>query len=140
MQINNWNDAEDYFEKKVAEQGKDAFLYKITDTKSVNRGRKINKVIAKKTPADYIVTCGDTFYAEVKYCSNAKAFPFSYLTQGQLVYMRKQIVAGGKYNVYIYNSVEKVWYTATGLQIIDKMDFENKKSIPYTELTKLEWN
>lgn len=138
--IKTWEDSEAEFKKMIDAMGKKAYLHRITDTKEVNRGKmRGQKVIVKKTPADWILTYdGRMFYAEVKFCSNKTSFPLSALTEGQSVALIRQRAAGGQYKIFVYHSVTDTWYiiTETRVQITEE---SGRKSIPWKELEYAKW-
>lgn len=135
--VKSWEEAEKEFER-ILERihgKKNVFIHRVTDSKEIRRAAG-NKILVKKTPADYIVTAqGTMFYAEVKYCSNRTSFPLSALTTGQHVAIKRQNAAGGIYLVFIYNSNDKTWYTLSGGEIENLLD-ANKKSIKWKDLLK----
>ena len=136
-----WQDSEKDFEEKIASLGKKAFLHRITDTKEVNRGKNFGKkTIVKAQPSDYTLTWNNNMaYAEVKHCSNETSFPFSNFTKGQMIAMRKQNAAGGKYLVFIYHAIEDTWYLLSGQLILGVID-EGNKSIPWNKIGHKKWN
>ena len=124
--------SETMFEMKIKSLGKRAYLHRITDTREVSRGK--NKVIVKKTPADWVLTWERGMgYAEIKSCSSNTSFPFSTLTQGQVAAMHMQVAAGGNYWVFIHHKMTNQWYMLTGSMIVNQMKL-GIKSIKWKEM------
>ncbi len=131
---NDGTTSEDIFEKLVANNHPNAFLYRIADQKELSRGNKLKGVVTRSTPSDYILTIGkDMLYAEVKSCSNATSFPFSQFTPGQNAAMFKQQRAGGWYWIWVHNVLTDNWYLLQGWEVL-KTRADGKNSLKWTEM------
>ena len=138
---NNGVDAEKTFvERWETRYGKEVYVEKLTDTKSMRRTTGGFQVQAPSVPSDYIVTLkGEMWYAEVKSCSNKTSFPFSQFTKSQRAAMVKQRAAGGRYMVYIYNTNTGEWYEVSGPVLLDMEKETNCKSIKWEEMAGTRW-
>lgn len=135
---NDGSNSEAIFKHKIGLYGKNAFLYKITDTKEANRGAKSNRLKVKATPADFLLTwpngCG---YAEVK-STTGDAFSLSMLTPSQFAAAIRQERAGGRYWVFIHQIVNDTWHVVGESKIV-LLHEGSKKSIKLKDLGEYKW-
>jgi penicillin-binding protein-related factor A (putative recombinase) len=132
------NEAEQDFEDYWKGQGKDAYLDRPVDAAflvGLNRGKK---VAAPKATSDWIVTCGETFYAEVKQSENPNLFPFANIKSHQLGRGQRIARAGGRYDFFIKSLVHDKWYRVPALVIQELVD-AGKKSVNWKELEPYLW-
>lgn len=126
-----WDEAEKEFEGFYRKKGN--YLYAFEDTREALRTGGSRRVFTKARPSDYLVTSeGVTFFAEVKYCSNATSFPFSNIAPEQFAAALQCTMAKGLYLFFIKSSITNLWYKVPASVILEL--WETQRSIKWTEL------
>jgi hypothetical protein len=108
------------FEAYWEQQGKAAYLFRLTDAAEVagmNAGRFST---VKKQPADYLLLDrGRLGFAEVKSTENPKGFRLSMLTEYQLGTMQRVTAAGGGYDVFVRRlGPAAAWYRVPAVAVL----------------------
>jgi hypothetical protein len=127
---------QEFEERLLLRYGKRCFIYRITDqAHSVGKAGKVSGIKEDARPSDFIVTIeGTTFYAEVK-STHEPRFAKDMLTIVQKATLKQQIVAGGRYDVYVHDMVGDKWYIVSGAEFLAEPD---RKSWKWSEMQP--WN
>jgi penicillin-binding protein-related factor A (putative recombinase) len=122
--------SEDLFQTLFIKYGKQAYLFKLTDTKEVS-GMNKRMVKTKEQPADFLICInGETSFAEVKSSENEVSFPFGNIRTGQIAHARRFMAAGGTYWFYILRVKTLSWFRVPAAVILDCP----KSSLKWSEL------
>ncbi|WCD44182.1 putative holliday junction-specific endonuclease [Xylophilus phage Lumi] len=125
-----WEKAQEDF--KAFYPGKRNYIFEFHDARQVMGALKSTRVFTASHPADFIVTSnGETFYAEVKSCSNETSFPFSMIKRSQWIAATMQLAAGGLYFFFIKSEVLGTWFKVPAKVLLD---IESRKSITWKDL------
>lgn len=123
----------DFEARLLARYGKCVFIYRIPD-QADSYGRNARLVLEDPRPSDYIVTInGVMAYAECK-STHEPRFAKSMLRARQLGAMKRQIAAGGNYDVYVHDKTNDRWYVVSGYEFLAEPE---RKSWKFSELR--EW-
>lgn len=128
--IETWKDVEKAFEGFFVGYGKNAAVFRLTDT-AMAKANGGGFVAAQ--PSDYIVLLqGQWMFAEVKSSKDAKAFHFKNIRKGQLAASRRTVAAGGTYLFFVYSFELKQWFCVPA-QVVHTI-LREKKSMTWAEL------
>lgn len=134
--MESWKSAEKEFETFFDRYGKNAWVFRLTDTAAA-KATSGKKAFVQAQPSDYIVVCqGDTFFAEVKSSGEKVSFPHSNIQKRQLAAARRVLKAGGQYMFFIKSLFFGKWFLVPAQVIISS----SKKSTRWSEIAKYEWN
>ena len=129
----------EFVRKMEAAYGKNVFIHRFLDINEVKGMTGSGFVTAN--PSDYVVTWNGTmFYAEVKSMSikTSKSFSFSHFTKAQVAGMKRQLAAGGLYNIYLHILETNQWYMFPAA-LVERIKESGKKSITLNELENMKW-
>lgn len=127
-----WKQAEKDFEGFFAKYGKEASVFRLTDTAAAKATGGKGAFVAAQ-PADYIcVVEGQWFFAEVKSTKDTNSFHFANIRKGQIAAARRTIAAGGAYLFFVKAEEYDQWYCIPGPVITNTL--RQKKSMTWTEL------
>lgn len=127
--------AEKDFEGFFAKQGKDAFVFRLTDTAAAKAMNGKAAFVAAQ-PSDYIVVSkGETMFCEVKSSKSPTSFPHSNIQKNQLAAARRIIKAGGTYVFFLKAYALNKWFIVPAQVIINA----TKKSTSWSDITSYEW-
>jgi penicillin-binding protein-related factor A (putative recombinase) len=125
-----WKLAEKSFEGFFASYGKEAAVFRLSDT-AMSKATGGGFVAAQ--PSDYIcVVKGQWFFAEVKSTKDKNAFHFSNIRKGQIAASRRTVAAGGAYLFFVKSEELEQWYCIPGPVVHDTL--RAKKSMTWNEL------
>lgn len=130
-----WKNTEEEFEGIFTANGKDAFVFRLSDTAAAKAtGGK--GAFVKAQPSDFIVTNkGHTFYAEVKSARDEISFPHSNIRPFQMASSRRIVKAGGDFVFFLKNLLTNQWYCVPA-QVIHAAE---KKSTRWADIEQYKW-
>jgi len=125
-----WKQAEKDFEGFFKPLGKDAAVFRLSDTAAA---KATGGGFVAPQPSDYIcVVKGETFLAEVKSTEDKKSFHFSNIRKGQIAASRRSAAAGGTYLFFIKSEELGQWYCLPAEVVFETL--RAKKSMTWNEL------
>lgn len=125
-----WKQAEKDFEAFFDPYGKEAAVFRLTDT-AMSKATGGGFVAAQ--PADYVVVVqGQWFFAEVKATKDDKAFHFKNIRKGQIAASRRTVAAGGTYLFFVKSMVLDRWHCIPAEVVHTTL--RQKKSMTWDEL------
>jgi penicillin-binding protein-related factor A (putative recombinase) len=128
-----WKIAEKNFEAHFEQYGKEAAVFRLTDTATAKATAGRHAFIVAQ-PSDYMVIVkGDTFFAEVKSTSDDRAFHFGNIQKKQIASSRRIVKAGGSYLFFIKALSLDQWYCVPA-QVIHNTIANNTKHLKCAQL------
>lgn len=124
MAKNTGKTSEDIFENALTAVG--AFVLRNTDLYDAAKKR----LVTGNKPSDFLVTYGETWYAEVKSIESGNRFSFSSIQQEQWRVATRVNKAGGKYFFYLHFMAEDQWFKVPASVILQS----DKKSLTITDV------
>lgn len=125
MVKNNGKTSEDIFEEALTASG--AFVLRNTDLYDATK----KKLVTGRKPSDFLVTAGETWYAEVKSIETSNRFNFSSIQPEQWRVATRVNRAGGKYFFYLHFMAEDQWFKVPASVILQS----DKKSLTIADVT-----
>ena len=134
--MQHWKKAEKDFEASFAQYGKEAAVFRLTDT-AMAKANGGGFVAAQ--PADYIVVLkGQWFFAEVKSTKDPKAFHFNNIRKGQIAASRRTVAAGGTYLFFVKSEELNQWFCIPAHVVHTTL--RQKKSMTWNELEPYQYD
>jgi len=133
-----WKKAEQAFEAHFEQYGKDAAVFRLTDTAAAKATGGARAFVAAQ-PADYIcVVSGEWFFAEVKSTIDPKHFHFKNLRKGQIAASRRTVAAGGIYFFFVRAEELDQWFCIPAPVVHTTL--RSKKSMTWQELEEFKYD
>ncbi len=132
-----WEIAQDDF--VAAFPSKNQFVFQFHDARAAMGAAQSRRVFTTQHPSDFLVTDhGQTFYAEVKSCSDEVSFAFGNIQKGQWIAATRVNAAGGCYYFYLKSEYHKQWYKVPACVILEHYH-GGQKSIKWNLLVPYMW-
>lgn len=137
---NTGKGAEQIFDDSWARLGKQAFVFKFSDTAELRGLNKGKSLIARAQPSDrLLVYKGETYFAEIKSTIDPDRFKFSLLRSSQGFAAAAALAAGGAYYVFIHNMDQDRWYRLP-YEAIQQAKARKAGSLTWAELEPYAWS